>query len=43
VRKSFRGWEFDEMEGKSTATKKPNSYPSFTPSGSRGFREFGFQ
>jgi len=23
---SLRGWEFDEMEGKSTATKKPNSY-----------------
>jgi len=26
VRKSFRGWEFDEMEEKSTATEKPNSY-----------------
>jgi len=24
--KSLRGWEFDELEGKSTATKKPNSY-----------------
>jgi len=22
----LRGWEFDELEGKSTATKKPNSY-----------------
>jgi len=25
--KSLRGWEFDEMEEKSAATKKPNSYP----------------
>jgi len=29
---SLRGWEFDEMEGKSTATKKPNSYNSSIPS-----------
>jgi hypothetical protein len=28
VLKWLRGWEFDEMERKSTATKKPNSYPS---------------
>jgi len=27
VIKSIRGWEFDEMEGKSAATKKPDSYP----------------
>jgi len=26
--KSLRGWEFDEMEEKSTATKKRNSYLS---------------
>jgi len=29
--KPLRGWEFDEMEGKSAATKKPNSYPSKYP------------
>jgi len=26
--KWLRGWEFDEIEGKSTATEKPNSYVS---------------
>jgi hypothetical protein len=26
--RQLKGWKFDEMEGKSTATKKPNSYPS---------------
>jgi len=26
VLKSLRGWEFDELEEKSTATEKPNSY-----------------
>jgi len=24
--KPLRGWEFDEMEGKSSATEKPTSY-----------------
>jgi len=24
--KGLRGWKFDEMEGKSAATKKPNSF-----------------
>jgi len=26
--KWLRGWEFDEMEEKSSPTKKPNSYPN---------------
>jgi hypothetical protein len=27
--KPLRGWEFDELEEKSAATKKPNSYLSY--------------
>jgi hypothetical protein len=27
--KPLRGWEFDELEEKSAATKKPNSYSEF--------------
>jgi len=27
--KSLRGWGFDEMEGKSAATEKPNSYREY--------------